>query len=97
MEENGFTEKKDEKKGKGERRVFKPLCFLRPSCLCALPMVCFKLHGSYWSINAPLKTEINIYTPLYIKQMISRDLLYSTGNTPQYSMITYMGKESEIE
>ena len=39
--------------------------------------------------------EINIYTLLYIKQIINKDLLYSTGNSIQYSVITYMGKESE--
>ena len=29
--------------------------------------------------------------------MINKDLLYSTGNSTQYSVITYMGKESEKE
>ena len=36
---------------------------------------------------------INRYTPLYIKQISKKDLLYSTGNYIQY--ITYSGKESE--
>ena len=40
---------------------------------------------------------INIYTLIYIKQVIDKDLLYSTGNSTQYSVITYMGKESEKE
>ena len=40
---------------------------------------------------------INIYTLLYIKQITNKDLLYSTGNSTQYSVITYMGKESEKE
>ena len=40
---------------------------------------------------------INIYTLLHIKQIINRDLMYSTGNSTQYSVITYMGKESEKE
>ena len=40
---------------------------------------------------------INIYTLLYIKQIINKDLLYSTENSTQYSVITYMGKESEKE
>ena len=31
----------------------------------------------------------------YVKQAINKDLLYSTGNSTQYSVITYMGKESE--
>ena len=29
--------------------------------------------------------------------MINKDLLYSTGTSTQYSVITHMGKESEIE
>ena len=33
-----------------------------------------------------------MYTLLYTS---NKDLLYSTGNSTQYSVITYMGKESE--
>ena len=40
---------------------------------------------------------INIYTLLYIKQIIYKDLLYSTGNYTQYFVINYKGKESEKE
>ena len=40
---------------------------------------------------------INVYTLLYIKYIINKDLLYRTGNSTQYSVITYMGKESEKE
>ena len=40
---------------------------------------------------------INIYTLLYIKQTINKDLLYSTGNSTQYSVMTYMGKGSKKE
>ena len=32
---------------------------------------------------------------LYIEWINSKVLLYSTGNSTQYSVITYMGKESE--
>ena len=32
---------------------------------------------------------------LYIEKIINKDLLYSTGNSTQYSVIIYMGKESE--
>ena len=39
----------------------------------------------------------DIYTLLYIKQIIKKDLLYSTGKSTQYSVITYMGKECEKE
>ena len=40
---------------------------------------------------------IHIYTLLWIKQITNRDLLYSTGDSTQYSVIIYMGKESEKE
>ena len=40
---------------------------------------------------------INIYTVLYIKQIINKDQLYSTGNSTQYSVVTYMERESEME
>ena len=40
---------------------------------------------------------IDIYTLLYTKQITNRNLLYSTGNTIQYSVMTYMGKEYEEE
>ena len=40
---------------------------------------------------------INRYTLLYIKQVINKDLLYSTENSAQYSVITYMGKEFRKE
>ena len=39
---------------------------------------------------------INIYTLLYIKQ-VNKDLLYSTGNSIQYLIITDNRKESEKE
>ena len=42
-------------------------------------------------------SRIYLYTLLYIKQIINKDLLYSTGNGIQYSVLTYMGKESEKE
>ena len=40
---------------------------------------------------------INRYTLLYIRSIINKDLLYSTGNSTQYSVITYVGKETEKE
>ena len=36
-----------------------------------------------------------MYTTIY--KIINKDLLYSTGNATQYSVITYMGKESGKE
>ena len=38
--------------------------------------------------------RINIYTLLYIKQITNKDLLYSTKNSIQYSVITHTRKES---
>ena len=40
---------------------------------------------------------INIYMLLYIRQIINKDLLYSTGNSTQYLVITYMWTEPEKE
>ena len=43
------------------------------------------------------KIGIHIYTLLYIKQITNKDLLYSTGNSTQYSVMAYMENESEKE
>ena len=40
---------------------------------------------------------ISICTLLYIEWIVNRDLMYSTGNSAQYSAVTYMGKEYEKE
>ena len=45
--------------------------------------------GINWEIG------IDIYALLYIKQITNKDLLYSTGNSTQYFVMTYMGKESK--
>ena len=47
--------------------------------------------GINWEI------EIDIHTLLYIKQITHKDLLYSTGNSTHYPVMTYMGKESKKE
>ena len=31
---------------------------------------------------------IDMYTPLYLKWITNKDLLYNTGNSAQYSVIT---------
>ena len=38
---------------------------------------------------------IKIHTLLYIKKMTNKDLLYSTGNSTQYLIRAYNGKESK--
>ena len=49
--------------------------------------------------NLETKTTnpINIYTLLYIKQIMNKNLLYSTGNDIHYLIIMYNGKKSEKE
>ena len=42
------------------------------------------------------KTEIAIYTLLYIKYITNKDLL-NTGNSPQYSVMAYMEKNLKKE
>ena len=44
--------------------------------------------GINWEIG------LDKYTPS-MKQITNKDLLYSTGNTTQYSIMTYMGKQSK--
>ena len=38
--------------------------------------------GREWEVG------IDIYTLLYLKQITNKDLLYSTGNSAEYSVIT---------
>ena len=45
--------------------------------------------GINWEIG------IDTYTPVYIKSITNKDLLYSTGNFTQYSVMIYMGIESK--
>ena len=40
---------------------------------------------------------IDISALLYVIEMTRKSLLYSTGNSTQYSIMTYMGKESKKE
>ena len=39
----------------------------------------------------------NINPLLHINYIINKDLLYNTRNSTQYSVMAYMGKESEKE
>ena len=43
------------------------------------------------------KIGLYIYTLLYIKYITNKDLLCSSGNFTQYSVMAYMGKESKEE
>ena len=44
-----------------------------------------------------LRYWIDIYTLLHMKHVVNKDLLYSTGNASQHSVMTYMGIESKQE
>ena len=46
-------------------------------------------EGINWEIGT------DIYTLLYIKSITNKNLLYSTGNSTQRSVMDYMGKESK--
>ena len=48
-----------------------------------------------WGGGADKLGDWDIYTLLYIKQITNKNLLYSTGNPTQYSVMGYMGKESK--
>ena len=39
--------------------------------------------------------EICMYTLLYLKRTTNKDLLYSTGNPAQCSVVTYMRRKSK--
>ena len=43
------------------------------------------------------ETGIDIYTLPHIKQITNKDLLHSTGNSTQCSVMICMGEESEKE
>ena len=42
-----------------------------------------------------LEIGIDIYKSLYIKEITNKGLLYSIGNSTQYSVMTCMGNESK--
>jgi len=48
-----------------------------------------------WAEGINQELGINIHTLLFIRLITNKDLLYSTGNSIQYSLITYMRKQSE--
>ena len=58
-----------------------------------------KLISQRGNVGGGINQElgISIHRPLYIRQITNKDLLYSRGNVTQYSVITYMRKESEKE
>ena len=53
--------------------------------------------GETWGGGINQELGMNTHTLLCIRQITNKDLLYSTGNSIQYSVITYMRKESKKE
>ena len=53
--------------------------------------------GKGWGGGINWEIAIDIDTLLHIKQKTNKGLLYSTGNSTHYSVMTYMGKESKKE
>ena len=53
--------------------------------------------GERWGTGINYESGINTDTPLYTKYITNKDLLQSTENSAQYSVITEKGKESEKE
>ena len=45
-----------------------------------------------WGGGVNQEIGIDMYILLYIKLITNKNLLYSTGNSCQYSVMTYMGK-----
>ena len=41
--------------------------------------------------------SLSTHTLLYVRQITNKDLMYSTGDSTEYSVITYMRKESKKE
>ena len=50
--------------------------------------------GGEWEEGIVREFGMHMYSLLYVKWITNKDLLYSTGNSVQYSVITYNGKES---
>ena len=45
-------------------------------------------RGEELGVGIGWEFETDMYTLLYLKQTINKDILYSTGNSAQYSVIT---------
>ena len=55
-------------------------------------------QGLKWDARRDkLELEIILYTVIYLNYTINKNLLYSTGNSTQYFVNGYMGKESKKE
>jgi len=61
----------------------------------------FKTHKDLWlpglgeglGVGIVREFEMNMYTPLYLRWITNKDLLYSTGNSAQCYVAACMGKK----
>ena len=53
--------------------------------------------GDRWRGGMDWGFGIGMHILLYMEWIVNEDLPYSSGNSTQYSVITYVGKESEKE
>ena len=50
----------------------------------------------HWGgINYGVRT--GVYTQLYIQSINNKELLYTTGKSPQYSVVAYAGEKNQKE
>ena len=80
-----------------KKKVIKKILFAQQKQTQISKADLWSLGEDMWRKGINQEFGINIYTLLNIKQIINEDLLYCTGNSTQYSAITYIGKESENE
>ena len=65
-----------------------------PKNICT-SVYCSTVYNSQDMETTELSINRWVYSVLYMHWMVNRDLLYSTGNSAQHSVITCMGNESE--
>ena len=83
---------------KSESEVAQSCPTLRDPMDCSLPGS--SAHGIFQArvlewVAIAFSEKKKKYTLLYIKQIINKDFLYSTGNYTQYFVITYKRKEKK--
>ena len=83
------------------RRKFSPKNPKFPSEKCEnvshLCLTCDPMDGGAWQATVHEVTKIQIQLSDWARTHAHKDLLYTTRNSTQYSVMAYLGKESKIE
>uniref|UniRef100_A0A8C0DIM4 Ubiquitin carboxyl-terminal hydrolase n=1 Tax=Balaenoptera musculus TaxID=9771 RepID=A0A8C0DIM4_BALMU len=58
---------------------------------------CFEKNEALQGAHDAVAREGQLTRAAFMKQITNKDLLYSTGNSSQYSVVNYMGKEFKKE